>query len=161
MKKIKAIFYEVKAFVLTIYDKADELVERIAPVAINVVEEIKKINETTTGDIIELIITKAIKGEADDLIIRNLRVKLKEKLPEVIEVMRLALNIAKVDDKNLQAKMVLDAINFSPDQIKNAHYHTFCSMLIESISDGKLTWGESVIIAQYYYDNIYKPKNEQ
>ena len=155
MKKIKAIFYNVKAFVLTIYDKADELVERIAPVAINVVEQIKTINETTTGDIIELIITKAIKGEADDLIIRNLRVKLKEKLPEVIEVMRLALNIAKVDDKNLQAKMVLDAINFSPDQIKNAHYHTFCSMLIESVSDGKLTWGESVILAQYVYDNIY------
>ena len=156
MKKIKAIFYEVKAFVLTIFDKADELVERIAPVAINVVEQIKTINESTTGDIIELVITKAIKGEADDLIIRNLRVKLKEKLPEVIEVMRLALNIAKVDDKNLQAKMVLDAINFSPEQVKNAHYHTFCSMLIESVSDGKLTWGESVILAQYVYDNIYQ-----
>ena len=156
MKKIKINFLKVKAFVLNIFDKADELVERIAPVAINVVEQIKTINETTTGDIIELIITKAIKGEADDLIIRNLRVKLKEKLPEVIEVMRLALNIAKVDDKNLQAKMVLDAINFSPDQIKNAHYHTFCSMLIESISDGKLTWGESVILSQYVYDNLYK-----
>ena len=156
MKKIKIIFLEVKAFVLNIIDKADELVERIAPIAVKVVEQIKTINETTTGDIIELIITKAIKGEADDLIIRNLRVKLKEKLPEVIEVMRLALNIAKVDDKNLQAKMVLDAINFSPDQIKNAHYHTFCSMLIESISDGKLTWGESVILAQYVYDNIYQ-----
>lgn len=156
MKKIKIIFLEVKAFVLNIIDKADELVERIAPIAVKVVEQIKTINETTTGDIIELIITKAIKGEADDLIIRNLRVKLKEKLPEVIEVMRLALNIAKVDDKNLQAKMVLDAINFSPDQIKNAHYHTFCSMLIESISDGKLTWGESVILSQYVYDNLYK-----
>ena len=156
MKKIKIILLKVKAFVLNIFDKADELVERIVPIAINVVEQIKTINETTTGDIIELIITKAIKGEADDLIIRNLRVKFKEKLPEVIEVMRLALNIAKVDDKNLQAKMVLDAINFSPDQIKNAHYHTFCSMLIESVSDGKLTWGESVILAQYVYDNIYQ-----
>ena len=156
MKKIKIIFLKVNAFVLNIFDKADELVERIAPIAVKVVEQIKTINETTTGDIIELIITKAIKGEADDLIIRNLRVKLKEKLPEVIEVMRLALNIAKVDDKNLQAKMVLDAINFSPDQIKNAHYHTFCSMLIESISDGKLTWGESVILSQYVYDNLYK-----
>ena len=160
MKKTKALFLKIKLFIVQLYSKADELIERIAPVAINVVEEIKNINETTTGDIIELIITKAIKGEADDLIIRNLRVKLKEKLPEVIEVMRLALNIAKVDDKNLQAKMVLDAINFSPDQVKNAHYHTFCSMLIESVSDGKLTWGESVIIAQYYYDNLYK-KNEQ
>ena len=70
--------------------------------------------------------------------------------------MRLAMNIASVEDKNLQAKMVIDAINFSPEQVKNAHYHTFCSMLIESVSDGKLTWSESVMIAEYYYNKIYK-----
>ena len=156
MKEIKALFQKIKLFVLKIWDKADELVDLIAPVAINVVEQIKTINESTAGDVIELIISKAIKGTADDIIIHQLREKLKEKLPEVIEIMRLAMNIASVEDKNLQAKMVIDAINFSPEQVKNAHYHTFCSMLIESVSDGKLTWGESVIIAQYYYDNIYK-----
>ena len=156
MKKIKALFQEIKLFVLKIWDKADELIDIIAPVAINVVEQIKQVNESTAGDVIELIISKAIKGTADDIIIHQLREKLREKLPEVIEIMRLAMNIASVEDKNLQAKMVIDAINFSPEQVKNAHYHTFCSMLIESVSDGKLTWGESVIIAQYYYDNIYK-----
>ena len=161
MKKLKVFFAKVELFIAQLWEKTDELVERIAPVAINVVEQIKNINESSTGDIIELIISKAIKGVADDLIIRNLRAKLREKLPEVLEVMRTALNIAKVDDANLQVKMILDAINMSPDAIKNAHYHTFCSMLLEKISDGKLTWGESVIIAQYYYDNIYKPKNEQ
>ena len=160
MKKIKALFLKIKLFIVQLYSKADELIERIAPVAINVVEQIKTINETATGDIIELIISKAIKGDADDLIIRNLRAKLREKLPEVLEVMRTALNIAKVDDANLQVKLILDAINMSPDAVKNAHYHTLCSMLLEKISDGKLTWGESVIIAQYYYDNLYK-KNEQ
>ena len=161
MKKLKVFFAKVELFIAQLWEKTDELVERIAPVAINVVEQIKTINESSTGDIIELIISKAIKGDADDLIIRNLRAKLREKLPEVLEVMRTALNIAKVDDKNLQVKMILDAINMSPDAVKNAHYHTFCSMLLEKISDGNLTWGESVIIAQYYYDNIYKPKNEQ
>ena len=160
MKKLNVFFAKVKLFIVQLYSKADELIERIAPVAINVVEQIKQVNDSTAGDIIELIISKAIKGDADDLIIRNLRAKLREKLPEVLEVMRTALNIAKVDDKNLQVKLILDAINMSPDAIKNAHYHTFCSMLLEKISDGKLTWGESVILAQYYYDNLYK-KNEQ
>ena len=161
MKKIKIILLKVKAFVLNIFDKADELVERIVPVAINVVEQIKTINESTTGDIIELIISKAIKGKADDLAIKAIREQLRKKLPEVLEIMRLSMNIAKVDDANLQVKMILDAINMSPDAVKNAHYHSFCSLVIEKISDGNLTWGESVIIAQYYYDNIYKPKNEQ
>ena len=161
MKKLNVFFAKVELFIAQMWAKADELVERIAPVAINVVEQIKQVNDSTAGDIIELIISKAIKGDADDLIIRNLRAKLREKLPEVLEIMRLSMNIAKVDDANLQVKMILDAINLSPDAVKNAHYHAFCSLVIEKISDGNLTWGESVIIAQYYYDNIYKPKNEQ
>ena len=161
MKKLKVFFVKVELFIAQLWEKTDELVERIAPVAINVVEQIKNINESSTGDIIELIISKAIKGSADDIAIKAIREQLRKRLPEVLEIMRLSMNIAKVDDKNLQVKLILDAINMSPDAIKNAHYHTFCSMLLEKISDGKLTWGESVIIAQYYYDNIYKPKNEQ
>ena len=160
MKKLKLFFAKVELFIAQMWAKADELVERIAPVAINVVEQIKTINESTTGDIIELIISKAIKGNADELIIRQVREQLRKQLPEVLEIMRTALNIAKVDDANLQVKMILEAINMSPDAVKNAHYHTFCSLVLEKISDGKLTWGESVIIAQYYYDNLYK-KNEQ
>ena len=154
--KLKLFFAKVELFIAQMWAKADELVERIAPVAINVVEEIKKINESTTGDIIELIISRVIKGNADDLAIKAIREQLRKRLPEVLEIMRLSMNIAKVDDANLQVKMILDAINMSPDAVKNAHYHTFCSMLLEKISDGKLTWGESVIIAQYYYDNIYR-----
>ena len=156
MKKIKALFPKIKLFIVQLYSKADELIERIAPVAINVVEQIKTINETATGDIIELIISKAIEGDADDLAIKAIREQLRKRLPEVLEIMRLSMNIAKVDDKNLQVKMILDAINMSPDEIRNAYYHTFCVMILEKISDGKLTWSESVMIAEYYYNKIYK-----
>ena len=156
MKTIKQLFLKIKLFIIQIWDKADGLVERIAPIAINVVEQIKQVNESTAGDVIELIISKSIKGKADDLIIRQVRDQLRKRLPEVLEIMRLSMNIAKVDDANLQVKMILDAINMSPDAVKNAHYHAFCSLVIEKISDGNLTWGESVIIAQYYYDNIYR-----
>jgi len=155
MKKIKEFFLEIKLFIIQIWDKADELVERIAPIAINVVEQIKTINESSTGDIIELIISKAIKGNADDIIIKQVREQLRKRLPEVLEIMRLSMNIAKVDDKNLQVKLILDAINMSPDAVKNAHYHTFCSLVLEKISDGKLTWSESVLLAEYYYNKIY------
>ena len=156
MKKLKVFFAKVELFIAQMWAKTDELVERIAPIAINIVEQIKTINESSTGDIIELIISKAIKGNADDLVIKAIREQLRKRLPEVLEIMRLSMNIAKVDDMNLQVKMILDAINMSPDAVKNAYYHTFCSLVLEKISDGKLTWGESVIIAQYYYDNIYR-----
>ena len=161
MKKLKALFLKIKLFIVQLYSKADELIERIVPIAINVVEQIKQVNESTAGDVIELIISKAIKGNADDLIIRQVREQLRKRLPEVLEVMRTALNIAKVDDKNLKVKMILDAINMSPDEIRNAHYHTFCSLVLEKISDGKLTWSESVLLAEYYYNKIYIKPNEQ
>ena len=156
MKKIKALFLEIKLFVLKIWDKADELVDLIAPVAINVVEQIKQVNESTAGDVIELIISKAIKGTADDIIIHQLREKLKTELPKVLEIMQTALNIAKVDDANLQVKQIIAAINLSPDEVKNMYYHTFAVLILEKISDGKLTWSESVMIAEYYYNKIYK-----
>ena len=159
MKKIKSLFLKIKLFIIQIWDKADELVERIAPIAINVVEQIKTINESSTGDIIELIISKAIKGKADDLAIKAIREQLRKRLPEVLEIMRLSMNIAKVDDKNLQVKMIIDAINFSPDEIKNQRYHDFCAFVLVKISDGKLTWGESVKIAEEYYEKF--KKNEQ
>ena len=60
------------------------------------------------------------KGKADDLAIKAIREQLRKKLPEVLEIMRLSMNIAKVDDANLQVKMILDAINMSPDAVKNA-----------------------------------------
>ena len=156
MKKIKALFLEIKLFVLKIWDKADELVDLIAPVAINVVEQIKTINESTAGDVIELIISKAIKGTADNIIIHQLREKLKTELPKVLEIMQTALNIEKVDKANLQVKQIIDAITLSPDEVKNVHYHTFAVLILEKISDGKLTWSESVMIAEYYYNKIYK-----
>ena len=62
MKKLKVFFAKVELFIAQMWAKADELVERIAPVAINVVEQIKQVNDSTAGDIIELIISKAIKG---------------------------------------------------------------------------------------------------
>ena len=156
MKKIKALFQKIELFVLKIWDKADELVDLIAPIAINVVEQIKTVNESTAGDVIELIISKAIKGNADDIIIHQLREKLKTELPKVLEIMQTALNIAKVDDANLQVKQIIAAINLSPDEVKNMYYHTFAVLILEKISDGKLTWSESVMIAEYYYNKIYK-----
>lgn len=155
MKTLKQLFLKIKLFIIQIWDKSDEFVERIGPIAVNVVEQIKQVNESTAGDVIELIISKAIKGKADDLAIKAIREQLRKRLPEVLEIMRLSMNIAKVDDKNLQVKMILDAINMSPDAVKNAHYHTFCSLVLEKISDGKLTWSESVLLAEYYYYNIY------
>lgn len=154
--KLKLFFARMWAFLVALFIKVDKLVDKIAPIAINVVNELKKVNESTTGDIIELIISKAIPGIKDDLIIAMVRSKLKEILPKVLLQMNIAQAISNIEDPNEQLKAIINAINLSPDETKNMYYHGLCTLVLQNLSDGKLTWSESIQIAEYYYQNVYK-----
>lgn len=154
--KLKLFLAKVLAFIASMWKKLDSIVDKLAPVAIKIVDEIKKVNESTTGDIIDLILSKAIPGTADDAAIDIIRAKLKEILPKILLALNVSESIAKIEDQNEQFKAIIIAINMSPDEVRNAHYHTLCAMILEAGADGKITWSESVQIAEFYYTNIYK-----
>lgn len=153
--KLKVFFAKVKLTILSILAKAEDLIEKIAPVAINFVDAVKSINESAVGDFIELVVTKAISGNADDIVIRNLREKLKESLPDILEEMRLVLRLSQIEDNNLQLKAIIDAIQMSPDKTKDYYYHTFAIIVTERISDGHLSMSDSVFIAEQYFKLIH------
>lgn len=153
---MKKFFAMILAFLVSLWNKADQLVKRVTPVAIGVVNEVKKINESFTGDIIETIITAVIPGTADDKIIKTIRDKLRTTLPKVLTVLNISQSIAQIEDPNEQLKAIINAINLSSDEAKNTYYHGLCALIIQDLSDGKVTWSEAVQIAEYYYTNIYK-----
>lgn len=155
---MKKFLKKIWGFLVKLWNKADELVEKFTPIAIKVVDVLKTVNESTTGDIIELVLSRIIPGPADDAAIRLAREKLKVILPKVLLQLNLANAISQIADPNEQLKAILAAINMSSDETKNAYYHVLCSMILEALADGKLTWSESVQIAEYYYSNIYKKK---
>lgn len=140
------------------WNSLDALIEKYAPVAIKIVNEVKKINESTTGDIIETILTAVIPGKADDAFVAVLRAKLKEILPKVITALNMSEAIARIEDPNEQLKAIITAINLSPDETKNAYYHSLSALILQALGDGKLSWSESVQIAEFYYTNIYKKR---
>lgn len=154
--KLKLFLAKVLAFIASMWKKLDSIVDKLAPVAIKIVDEIKKVNESTTGDIIDLILSKAIPGTADDAAIDIIRAKLKEILPKILLGLKMSESIANIQDQNEQLKAIIIAINMSPDEVRNAHYHTLCAMILEAGADGKITWSESVQIAEFYYMYIYK-----
>lgn len=156
--KIKMLLATIIAFISSLWKRADKLVHQIAPIAINVVEAIKKVNESVSGDIIEHIIESIIPGVQDDVIIGLIRNKLKDVLPKLIIELNIANSIANIEDPNEQIKAIINAINLSPDETKNTYYHVLCTKIVEALSDGKLTWSESIHIAEFYYSNIYKKK---
>lgn len=156
MTKIRKFLKKVGNFIAELWSKADVIVEKVTPIAIKVVEQIKGVNESATGDIIEMVITKAIPGKADDVLIEQIRLRLKEYLPIALKSLNISQSIADIDEPNEQLKAIIVAINISPEQAKNTFYHGLCTMIVDNLSDGRLTWAEAGQIAEYYYSNIYK-----
>lgn len=150
---MKKFLSKMWAFITNLWNSLDGVVEKIVPIAINVVNAVKTVNENSTGDIIELVVTKAIPGKADDVIIAAARIRLKAILPKILLELNIIKSISSIKNPNDQLKAILSAINMSSDAAKNIYYHGLSALILESLADGKLTWSESVHIAQYYFDN--------
>ena len=154
--KMKNYLKKVGELISKLWTRADAVIDKVTPIAIKVVEEIKKVNECATGDIIEQIVTAIIPGEKDNLTLALLRKNLYVILPKVLLQLNMVQAISSIEDPNEQFRAIINSINFVSNEGKNAYYHILCAKIIEALSDQKLTWSESVYIAEYYYNNIYE-----
>ena len=80
----------------------------------------------------ETIVTAAIPGNKDDIVVKNLRAKLKEILPRIITQLTIINTIDEIEDENEKIKAILVAVNLSPDETKNALYHSFGALAVSS-----------------------------
>lgn len=156
LMKIKIFLAQIWAFVSSLWKKASDEVKKITPIAIGAVNALKGINDSFAGDIIETVLATVIPGKVDDIVIHNIRIKLKEILPKVILQLNIANTISHIQDPNEQLKAIVVAINMSSDETKNIYYHSLSVLILQSLADKKLTWSESVQIAEFYYTKIYK-----
>lgn len=135
-----------------IWHKANDEVKKLAPVAIAVVQNVKKFIDSPVAD----VITALIPGNVDDV----LKEKLREKLPDIIIKMQLINAVAGMEDTNEQLRVILENLKLSADEAQNVFYHGLASLVLESLSDGKLSWSEATVIAEYYYTHIEKGGDE-
>lgn len=154
--KLKLFITQILVFLSGLWKKASDEVKQIAPIAVGAVNVLKNVNDSFAGDIIETVLASIIPGKADDVFIKVLRAKLTLILPKVIVQLNIANTISNIQDPNEQLKAIVVAINMSPDETKNIYYHSLCVLILQSLADGKLTWSESIQIAEYYYSNIHK-----
>lgn len=154
--KLKIFLAQIWSFISSLWKKATDEIKQITPIAVGAVNVLKTVNESFVGDIVETVIAALIPGKVDDIIIQNIRIKLRIILPKVIVKLNIANSISQIQDPNEQLKAIVVAINMSSDETKNIYYHSLSVLILQSLSDGKLTWSESVQIAEFYYTNIYK-----
>ena len=99
------------------------------------------------------VITALIPGDIDD----KINEKLRGFLPRLLLELQLVDSIANITDPNAQLQAILDKLKLSSDDAKNAFYHSLASLILQKLSDGKLSWSDAVAIAEYYYQNVTKP----
>lgn len=135
------------------YNTLTNNVKVLVPIAINVVEGIKKVMDSPVDDIILSIIKTAIPGTADDVIIDQAKKILEEWIPKILLILYALDEINEISSKEEQLKYVLSHFKLANDDVKVSFYHNFATLILEKLADGKLTRSECIILTEYYYNN--------
>ena len=154
MKIVKKIWNAVKS----VYEKLTGTTKKFIPVAINVVEGIKKAMDSPVDDVVLTIVKTAIPGDADDKFIDKAKATIEQWLPKILIELKLVESIAGIEDKNEQLKAILSQLKLSSDETKAIVYHGLASLILEKLSDGKLSWSDSIAISEYYFKNVHVKK---
>ena len=153
------IFTRIWAFISKLWNGLSSETKSLAPVAIKIIQGIKTVMDSPVDDIITFVIKNAIPGSADDVLIDKINATVKEWLPKILIDLNIANAIANINDPNKQLQAILEQLKLSSNETKNIFYHGFCSLILEKLSDGELSWSDSTAIAEYYYKNLYiKPQ---
>lgn len=151
---MKKFLQKLWAGIVDLYDRLVGTSKKVVPLAINIVEAIKKVMDSPVDDVILEIIRLAIPGDADDKMIAKVKDIVEKWLPEILLRLKLADSIAGIEDKNEQLKAILEQLKLSPDAVKNVYYHGLASLILEKLSDGKIQWADAVAISEYAYQHL-------
>ena len=139
-----------------LWNNLDETTHKITPIAIAIVQGVKNVMDSPVDDILISIAKQAIPGDADDILIDKVKSVVEEWIPKILFDLNIANAIANIDDPNLQLQAILDKLKLSSSETQNIFFHGLGSLILEKLSDGKLSWSDSTAIAEYYYKNVHQ-----
>lgn len=151
-EKIKEISTSVWSWIKRVAGKSDDFVGKYAPLAVNVCNWIKEFNDSPGADIVERIAESVGKKHGISFI-PAVRKWLTNNLPKIIDTLNLSSSVAKeatLTDKIMAAKEAIDKMD---SNMKASVWASIATMLAEDLSDGKLSWSESITLIAYVYDN--------
>lgn len=139
-----------------LFQKVDDEIKVLVPIAIGVVQGIKKVMDGPVDDVILTIVKAAIPGEADNKLIDKVHKTVEEWIPKVLLQLNLVNSVVNKDTVNDQLKAILERLKLSDEETKNIFYHGIASLILEKLSDGKFDWKDATAVAEYYYQHQKK-----
>jgi light-regulated signal transduction histidine kinase (bacteriophytochrome) len=152
--KLKEILKKITDWVKNLYQKTDDDLKKYVPIAINIVNGIKKFMDSPADDVILSLVEMAIPNGATVVMIEKIKATVKEWIPKILLDLQIANSIANLPNVNDQLQAVLNQIKLSSDETKTMLYRGLASTILFKLSDGKLTLAESYEIEEYYYKNF-------
>ena len=128
----------------------------LIPIAIAVVQAIKSFEESNKMDFVEFVVTTAIPGDADDKLVKKGREVVRQWLPKILLELKLVDSINNIEGIDAQLKAILAQLRLSSDETQNIINHGLATLIVEKLSDGQLSWSDSIVISEYYYKNFVK-----
>jgi len=155
---MRKLLKKIWSAIATAYEFIIGNTQKYIPIAVKVIEGLKKVMDSPVDDVIAEILKIAIPGDADDKLIEKIRKTVEEWLPKILLELKLVESISNITDKNEQLNAILEQLKFSSEETQNILYHGMCSLILEKLSDGRISWTDAVALSEYYYSNFVKNK---
>lgn len=152
------IFKKIWQFVIEIFASLESKVEKMTPIATNIVEGVKKALENPTVTSVIEVIKFTIPGDTDDKIINKALELAREYVPKIALRLEIINSITGIEDINDQMIAVVNALKNANDEQKSDYWHELATFILRKLADGKITLGEAGAICEYHYRNYIKPK---
>jgi hypothetical protein len=135
---LKKMWDAVRKFFGSIGEEAKQVIV----VAHDIVENIKAFVYSPGMDVLTAIIPTDIDNKIVD-VLRAALPRILTSLTNVDEVLNM--------DKDKELAAAIYRINEAPEEVRKVFYHGLASLITELVSDGELSWSDSVAIQEYYY----------
>lgn len=156
---MKTFFAKIWAWIEMLFSKLEKEVEKYVPVAVKVVEAVKKTVENNQFLSVIEIVKFAIPGDTDDKIIDKVLGVVQEYIPKIALQLNIIDSITGIDNVNDQMIAVVNALKEANSEQQSDYWHELAAFILRKLADGKITLGEAGSIAEYHYQHYVKPKN--
>ena len=145
---LKTFINKIWAEVKYLFENVPAELKTAIHIGVIVTENIKNFVDSPAAD----VLTAIIPGNIDD----EIKDWLRAKLPIVLTELKLADSCAGLTDPQQITQCAIKMLQGLKGDIKSAFLHNLSIFIAQVAADGKLTWGDGVMILEWYYQNEYK-----
>ena len=150
------IFQKVWRWIENLFSTIEKKVEKLVPVATNIVQGVKKAIEDNRTEYVLEVVKFSIPGDTDDKIIDKAMKLAREYVPKIALQLQIINSITDLDDVNDQMVAVVEIVKQISPEEQSKYWHELAKQILYALADNKITWGEAGAIVEYHYKNYIK-----